>query len=299
MAIAGGDRVFKIAENDSPFPRDRVFFGFNHYQNALQDVAFNQRNFDRYTFGFEKTFFNKQCSVELRIPFGSGLNSVQTIGPDASLTGTEFGNLPLVFKGILHQWDTLLISAGVGISLPTARDAQLFYQGQEQLLIRNQAVHVSPILGAWWTPNDRWFVQGFAQVNFDTNGNDVYMNNGEGMDYTGTFQDQSLLFVDLAIGRWLYRNPSARGLTAVVPTVELHYTSTLQNADVVRGFGPNDTFTTVSSTYNRADVLDLTAGLHFLFGERSALTVAAVAPLRTGDNRMFDAECLVQFNRWF
>src|SRR5262249_22088966 len=32
----GGSRIGKISENDSPIPRDRVFFSYNHYQNVFQ-----------------------------------------------------------------------------------------------------------------------------------------------------------------------------------------------------------------------------------------------------------------------
>ena len=32
----GGSRIGKISENDSPIPRDRVFFSYNHFQNVFQ-----------------------------------------------------------------------------------------------------------------------------------------------------------------------------------------------------------------------------------------------------------------------
>jgi len=38
VAISGGDRVSKIAENTNPVPQDRVFFNYNSFNNASQDV---------------------------------------------------------------------------------------------------------------------------------------------------------------------------------------------------------------------------------------------------------------------
>ncbi len=303
VAIAGGDRGFKIAENDSPIPRDRVFFGYNHYQDPVVDAQGNLRNLDRFTFGVEKTFFNEWCSLEVRIPFAGGLNSNQSLQPDSSLMATEFGNIPLVFKGIVGQWDTLLLTAGFGLSMPTAKDAVLLDEfGDEEVRIRNNAVRLAPLMGMLWTPNDCWFVLGFAQADFDTRGNEVFLNTGNGLAQAGTIQDQSLLYLDLAIGRWLYKNPSARGITGVVPTVELHYTTTMQDADIVAGpinprsGVPNEQ---VGNFRNRVDVVDITGGVHFLLGSCSSLTVAGVVPLRTGDDRMFNAEFLAQFNRRF
>jgi hypothetical protein len=36
--LAGGDRRFKISENNSPFPQDRIFFNYHHFHNAVVDV---------------------------------------------------------------------------------------------------------------------------------------------------------------------------------------------------------------------------------------------------------------------
>ncbi len=224
VAISGGDRTFKIAENDNPIPTNRVFFDYNHYQNPVIDAQGNVRNLDRFTFGVEKTFFHDQCSVEVRIPFDNGLNSTQSLAPDAGLMGTEFGDIPIVFKAILRKWDNAILAAGFAVTLPTAKDASLFDQsGTEQILVRNDAVHVGPVVGLLWTPSDRWFVEGFVQADFDTRGNDVYVNTGAStnagaLTKAGTVQDPSLLFMDLAVGRWIYKNPCGAGLRAWLPS---------------------------------------------------------------------------------
>src|SRR6185369_1713680 len=55
----GGSRIGKISENDSPIPRDRVFFSYNHFQNVFQisetpltppgPTQIRQEPIDRYT----------------------------------------------------------------------------------------------------------------------------------------------------------------------------------------------------------------------------------------------------------
>lgn len=303
ISIAGGDRVFKFAENDNPIPRDRVFFDYNHFANATTDALAGSRNLNRFTFGVEKTFFDELCSVELRLPIIGGLAPTQSLVTDAGLMGTDFGNIPLVFKTLLWQSDHVVLAGGLAVTLPTAKDASLIdASGVEQVHLNNDAVHLGPMVGMVWQPNDRWFVQGFVQCDFDARGNDAFMQTDAGPTKIGTLRDQSLLFADLAIGRWIYRNPSARWITGVAPTVELHYTTTMQNADIVSGtttVGTTDNHAVLGCLDNRSDVLDLTAGVHFLLGSKSTLTVAGVAPLRDEDNRSFDAEFLVQFNRYF
>ncbi|MEZ6117707.1 MAG: hypothetical protein R3C28_14205 [Pirellulaceae bacterium] len=68
VTLAGGDRRMKFSENNSPFPRDRIFFNYNHFHNALTDPNGNSRDLNRYTFGVESTIFNDFNSVELRVP---------------------------------------------------------------------------------------------------------------------------------------------------------------------------------------------------------------------------------------
>src|SRR4029079_7105637 len=79
LPLAGASRIGKISENDSPIPRDRVFFSYNHFQNVFQisetpltppgPAMIRQEPIDRYTLGFEKTFFDGWTSVEVRMPF--------------------------------------------------------------------------------------------------------------------------------------------------------------------------------------------------------------------------------------
>ena len=297
VPIAGGDRRFKVSEDNNPIPTDRLFFDYNHFANTALAADDQLHDLNRFTFGLEKTFLDGLVSLELRLPFAEGLNSVQSFEPGAGLTGSEFGNIPLVFKCLALQTERHAVGMGVAAVLPTANDGRVRDDfGRDLLVVRNQAVHLEPFIGWLWTPNDKLFVMAFGQIDFDTRGNDVLVpdfdpsTQARTMRLAGVYHDQNLGYADLKIGRWLYRNREAHWLTGIAPTIELHYATTLQDTDEVAG---------VTNPANRVDVLDLTGGLHIELCERSTLTVAGSAPLRLGSDRVYDGEVMVQFNRRF
>ena len=294
VPIGGSAGLFKVADDNNPIPTDRIICNYNLFNNALLAADGRPRNFNRIELGLEKTFFDGQSSVEFRIPFGNGLNATQSLSPDASLMATEFGNVPIVFKTLLWRCEHQAFAVGAATILPTARDGRMTDpNGDPFLVIQNDAWHIQPFFGWLWAPQDRrLFLQLFGEVDFADRGNDVLVpgiRTGE-LVSLGRYNDQTLGLLDLKIGYWLYNNPDARWVTGLVPTCELHYTTTLQNADTV---GP------VTNPFNRVDALDLTGGVHIMLGTQSVLTIAGALPMKTQDNRMFDAEAMVQFNRRF
>ena len=171
--------------------------------------------------------------------------------------------------------------------------------------VRNEAVHLQPFLGAVWKPSEKLFFLAFSQVDLDAHGNTVLMRNlstpGD-LSSVGVFQEQNLLFVDFCVGYWMYQNSCASFITGIAPVVEFHYATTMQNEDFVSGpFGVIGAGNPQSGPVGsgRRDIINLTGGLHFQMGRLSTLTVAGVAPLRTGEDREYDAEFVVQFNRRF
>jgi hypothetical protein len=163
--------------------------------------------------------------------------------------------------------------------------------------VQNQATHLQPFLGAAWRPNDRLSFLFFTQWDFDARGNAVFMRDQGTLSQVGVFQEQSLWFIDFNVAYWLYRNPCARWITGVAPILEDQVTGPLGTVGLPPNFetpGPPG-----SEPHGRRDVLDLTAGLQFELGRCSSLTVAGVAPLKSGLNRDYDAEFVVQFNRRF
>jgi hypothetical protein len=125
-----------------------------------------------------------------------------------------------------------------------------------------------------------------------------------------SIREQSLLQVDLGTGYWLIRNPEAHRLTGLAPTIELHYTSTLDNADLVTlprdaslASTPNGAVLTpppqVGNRRNRLDIIDLTLGTTFEFARRETLATGFSLPMRGADNRTFDWEFQLQLNYYF
>jgi hypothetical protein len=313
-AIAGGDRRFKIGENQVPIPIDRVFFSYNHFHNAIlvtdADGRTEEDNFHRFTFGIEKTLCGGAASIEFRAPFGHGLDSTQSGEPGASLMGTELGNVVLVAKTYLLRSCCWALTGGVAVTFPTADDGR--YLDDEGFLVAeidNDSYHLQPFLGALWTPTDRLFFEAFAAADFDTNGYDVsvsdaFFRNGRGaMEQVGTYNDQSLLILDAKVGYWFHCHGHSchHWITAIAPTVEVHYTSTMQDSDQI--FVEGELF--LSDPLNRWSNLNLTAGLQFLMGNDSILTVYGVAPLKddeddaTGVSSNFEWELGAQYNCYF
>src|SRR5436190_4582721 len=107
LPMIGGSRTAKIAENDIAMPVDRVFASYNHYTDVFQmrtqptfpagPTLFRQEPIDRYTMGFEKTFFNQMTSIELRMPFTGSFNATL---PGLSVNNGNFGNLAVILKGL-------------------------------------------------------------------------------------------------------------------------------------------------------------------------------------------------------
>ncbi len=283
LAVAGGIRQFKIAENVSPMPQDRVFVNYNHFHNSVEDLNGKAYSVDRFTFGGEKTFADRLFSLEARLPFASALNS--TIDFDNYVPqATELGNLSFALKVKMIEFDRLLISAGSTMALPTGDDFLIRDSSGESLRVKNDSVHLAPFVGLLARPNSNWFFQGFIQTDFDTRGSRVY-NSGV---FQGRFQDQNLFFADISAGRWLLRrNVTPRRSFAVAAISELHYTSTMNKTDKVGDItNPND----------RINVLNITEGMQFSYG-KSALRVGGSAPLRAGVEKLFDAEVFVQASR--
>jgi hypothetical protein len=310
----GGSRIGKISENDSPIPRDRVFFSYNHFHNVFQlsetqlappgPALIRQEPINRYTLGFEKTFFDGWTSVEVRMPIiGTFDTQLQSVG--VSGTGNA-GNLTVVLKSLLSMTDSTAIGAGMAIETPTGSDT-VARIGTTNIRFQNEAAHLLPYIGFVWAPGDpRWgwndglFVSGFAQVDLNTAGNTVAALGPNGVPATtfGLLNDQNLGFLDIAAGYWLYRDPYAPRLTGLAAITELHYTTTLQDADRLPGTVNGAVFT-INGAGNRFDVLNGTVGVQFLMFDASSLRVAGVFPLGNEDRRLFDSEVQVQFNRRF
>jgi len=201
-----------IAENNSPIPRDRLYFNYNLFRNINEATVFGfSKEFDinRFTFGLEKTFLDGRVSVEARLPFAQQLSSDITIeqynpsgepNPFANnlpinQQDTEIGNISLIAKALLASGNTWAFTGGLGLNLPTARDVtiQVIIQdtnfpipgisgGAASLnvngvgVIRNETVNLSPYIAGVWSPRPRCFTQGFMQVDVPLNPSELYVD---------------------------------------------------------------------------------------------------------------------------
>ena len=103
--------------------------------------------------------------------------------------------------------------------------------------------------------------------------------------------DQTLLYLDASAGYWWYQSTDDSGLTGLASVVELHYTTTLNDADTA-----NLTGGFIGNLDNRFDVLNLTAGVHSEWSGNTAIRFAVVVPLDR-DERFFDSEMQVSIIR--
>lgn len=341
-----------------------------------------------YTFDLEKTFFDNLVSVQLRVPFATTVSSnlnlnygtinaanpiigaVDLAGnpiagqqalnvsrtPDQTLgsDGTEFGNVQLIFKGLLYNTPGFAFSGGLSVAIPTApatnvtvtdylgdlRFNNADVQRVREFHIDNDTWSLSPFLAFLASPADRWFAQGFAQVELPLNSSRVTYRETlpaarPGLDPTAivpppggllppinqqtSIREQTLLHLDLGTGFWVIRNPEARWLTGLAPTIELHYTKTLNDADIVTlprdfsnfpaklangNFNPNlgqvalAPAPQVGNQRNQMDIVDLTIGTTLELANRSTLALGVAVPLNWVD-RTYQWEFQVQYNYYF
>jgi len=301
--LAGGSRRVKIAENNKPLPMDRYYFMYNHFHNALEAKPnlnvpglLRRTSVERYTIGLERMFLDGLWSAEIRMPF---TDSYGMSVPKFTVSGREIGNLALSLKRLLAAGPTGSLVVGLGIDVPTGSNVTGRVVSANYTM-HNQAVHLSPYVGLLTLPNDRVFYQGFLQVDVAANGNRI--------DYTSTFPvtsgtfgkltEQTLLHVDFSAGCWLYRNPRAPMLTGLASLLEFHYTTTLEDAQVLSGTVGPSSFQ-FGNLLNQIDVVHLTVGLHGELAGNTTLRVGAVFPLQNSLDNPFDAEVQVSVNRRF
>ena len=303
LPLAGGSRRVKIGEDNLPLTQDRIHFMYNHFQNALQvdasgavpGLPLQSFSVDRYTIGWEKTFLDRLWSVELRMPLANGMDFATT---DFGLSSGSVGNLAILLKRMVYQSDNMAVAAGLGIDTPTGSEVR-GYLTPTSFVMRNQAVHLMPYIGLLEVPSERLFYQCFLQVDVPTNGNRVdYSDPVAGAGTFGVLSEATLLYADVSIGYWLFRDRPGRVLRGLAWLGELHYTTSLERPAAISGT-PSTIGFEFQSAANPIDLLNLTVGLHAEIARCTTCRVAGVFPLRSGDDRAFDSEIQVQLQRRF
>ncbi|MBI2479471.1 MAG: hypothetical protein HYV60_12815 [Planctomycetia bacterium] len=279
-------RRMKIAENNSPLPRDRFIANYNFFNDVIGGIG----DVNRYAFGFERTFFNESSSIEVLFPFASTLAADQ-VANGVIAKNTQFGDIPIVLKTILAERDEYVLAGGIGVTIPTGSDARVFDTfGNEVIHIDHASVHLLPYLALLRGYDSGWYWQSFLQLDIDTNGNNVQADlSGVNLQPVGVLQEQTLFFADLGVG-YQFTELGENGSPAIAATAELHYASALQDSDSITA-GALD----IRNLVNRFDVVNLTFGLNVLTNRSFSIRPAMVIPL---SDDQFDYEAMVQANYW-
>jgi hypothetical protein len=266
LILAPSIRGFKIAEDQSPRPIDRVYFFSNYFDDV--NKAINTRlNAPvgsiiayRNTFGFEKTFAEGRGSIGAQLPLNTLYVKSQV--PGLGGTSTTVGDLSLILKYAFWQDNATgsLVSGGLAVTTPTGTDRFAGARGVTNF----HYLGLQPYVGFIWS-KDRLFFQGFGSISVPSNSRDV-----------------TFLFNDLGVGYYVHRDDDDKAfLSAVVPTFEVHVNTPLNHRGV--NFG---------DPAGTPDIVDLTYGLNAFFKQRTRLAAAIVTPV-TGP-RPFSLEVLTQ-----
>ena len=260
---------------------------------------------NRFTPGFEKTFWNKQFSVEVRCPFAATIDNSLYTNNENRLNVLRWGDATTILKWLVFRGDRLAMTLGLGISLPFSSDTHMIdaATGREVIRSCHESIHLMPYAGFLYIPDDRVFLQGYFQIDAATNGDPTYVGDlsdaeGRRMLYIGRTYERTYAYTSLSLGYWLFRqygarNTVRRGLNVIG---ELHWTQSLDRAAGVRHEQGNFSFD-IGSDRGNYTVLNLTLGTRYLFNERSNVGVGYSVPLSQG--RQFDGELRVTVNRYF
>lgn len=295
IPLGSGTRRFKN-EHSAALPTDRSFFYYNHFHNALSITADGQsssENVDQFTFGVERTFGEGLWSFEVRMPFATEVDN-NTGGATVQVDG--IGNLVGNLKRLLYEDTTFATAIGLAVSTPTGSDAFVTNSTREQRVhLSNDSVHLLPYLAMQLTPDEYWFFHGYAQVDVAANPNRVTLINNlqtaPAIAATDSLIEQTFLFLDASAGYWWFRSNDENGLTGLASVVELHYSTTLNDAKAA-----NLGTAFVGNSENRIDVVNLTTGVHTEWFRNTSVRVALVVPLDR-DQRFFDAEAQISVIR--
>lgn len=295
-ATSGGVGRLKISEGGVVLPTDRVFLRYSYIDNV--SYGSESAGLNRFVAGFEKVFANGLYSFELRAPLATDSISSSTLDADrfSSTNDARFGNLTMYAKALLINRAQFALSGGLGLALPTAEGTNVNYvNGTPLLRIENESVHVQPFLGMLYTPTSRLFAQAFVQYDATASGNTIMLDaTGAGLSRVGTLTDANQLFVDAAVGYWVYKSDARSGLTGVVPMLEIHQNTAVQNGDVIAS-GPFQ----IGNFDGNSSFTSLTVGTTIEFAKRSQCTIGYSAAVGGGQDRMMDGTLQVLLNRNF
>ncbi len=304
----GGVGRQKIVENNSIFPRDRVFLNYSGFTNVPLTVK--GENVHRYVPGYEMSFLEQRMSAEVRLPFAATLDHDIKADGSTDTNVVEFGNVVTTLKALVSKTCNSAIGIGVSATFPTAPDITVHdFFGNEFLALENNSVHVLPFIGASHTQG-RWFAQGVVQGDIDTSGSRVLVQQDETdtLAEVGELHDAAFLYTSGSLGYWLYQNGTEQTtfafdgqkhvkrtvyshdtwMTAFAPLVEIHWNRSLEASEPVNV--GNNIFV---NSANQFSLTNLVLGGLMKFGNGGSVLVSWSTPIIGGDDRQFDSEVRV------
>jgi hypothetical protein len=264
---------FKIADNQSVLPVNRIYYDFNFFDNVNQPVNNRIQNgiqrvqIYRELIGGEKTFFDGQASLGIRMPINT-ITADSPTGGVSTPTRTAINNINVYSKYLFYSnTETKTFAAGgLAVTIPTG--PQNF--GGASYVRNYNNPELQPYIGLQKTW-DRFYFIGFEAINVPLNTHDV-----------------TTLYNDYALGYFVYRSQDKRDLIqGIAPTVEVHINTPLNHRDI---FNAKD-------KAGSADIVDFTSGLNIFFKNKVQLGMAVVTPV-TGP-RPFSLESLAFLNVYF
>jgi hypothetical protein len=249
LRVVSGDRIhvdavvpwrvsFKIAENESPRPVDRVFVTYNYYNDVdVFGFASKRTDLHREMLGFEKTFLDGNASVGLRLPLFELTGS-----PDFEDSHVDDLSVILKYAFINNRETGNVLSGGLVVTAPTGERIQVVDRSSIA------STYLQPWVGFIYNMN-AFYAEGFSSVAVPTDARDVM-----------------LFFNSLGVGFHAYRNPNGgAALRELIPVVEVHVNTPLNH----RGLS---TF-----PLGFPDDVDFTAGCHFVL-RRATASVGVCTP---------------------
>jgi hypothetical protein len=291
---------FKMADNTSPLPQDRLYLDYSFYG----DVPINDPGVDVNSFapGFEKTFFDGRMSFEMRAPMANTLDHNIYFDNTTRTSVNELGDLGMAFKMLLVKNERFAVSGGLAMTVPTSPDERFFSNHDDadiDVLMKSESVHLMPFFGVLWTPNDRWFSLSYLQVDVDANGTPVSLDTSEAtLTSIGRYREATFMYLDTALGYWVYRNDCGnRYLTGLAPVVEAHVNQSLERSQVLTSGSTQIGGDVNGNPINNVTIVDLMVGVHAEFCRKTSISAAYCVPA-TGD-RQFEGEFRCFANRRF
>jgi len=285
----------RVADNNSPIPRDRVAFGYRSYNRAQvveggdNDVGPDQElDIQEFHVRMEKTLYDGLMSVEAILPWAYTTDSTQPDTISTPQLNSELGNIGLGLKGVLWEDGKNFWTAGLLVELPTADDRRR----ATGRTLDEEVWHFTPYLAFLLQPTEKLYVQGFGGTRL-SHRDTRESGNGRNLN------SPDLFTLDIGTGYRLHENSEGL-IRAITPTMELHYTSSF---DRVHQTNENGYY----SALGGVDFLTLTAGSTVQVRENTTVTAGFAFPLRTnhfsdGDrfigptDRQFDWSFILQVN---